>query len=42
MDETKMMVAVQCKLDCLITHDTKDYQPALPPVTSPVNFLQGL
>jgi hypothetical protein len=42
MDETKMMVAVQCKLDCLITGDTKDYQPALLSLTSPVDFLQGL
>lgn len=41
-DAVQMMVAVQCKLDCLITRNTKDCQPALLPVTSPVDFLQGL
>ena len=41
-DAVQMMVAVQCKLDCLITRNVKDYQPALLPVMTPVEFLQGL
>jgi predicted nucleic acid-binding protein len=41
-DAVQMMVAVQCKLDCLITRNVKDYQPALLPVMTPVDFLQGL
>ncbi|OGN97529.1 MAG: hypothetical protein A2Z71_10465 [Chloroflexi bacterium RBG_13_50_21] len=42
IDAMQMMVAVQCKLDCLITRNVKDYQPALLPVMTPVEFLQGL
>ena len=41
-DTVQMMVAVQCKLDCLITRNVKDYQPALLPVMTPVEFLQGV
>jgi predicted nucleic acid-binding protein len=41
-DAVQMMVAVQCKLDCLITRKVKDYQPALLPVMTPVEFLEGL
>ncbi len=41
-DAVQMMAAVQCKLDCLITRNTKDYQPALLPVLQPVDFLAGL
>ena len=41
-DAVQMMVAVQCKLDCLITRNVKDYQPALLPVMTPVEFLQGV
>jgi predicted nucleic acid-binding protein len=41
-DAVQMMVAVQCKLDGLITRNVKDYQPALLPVMTPVDFLQGL
>jgi predicted nucleic acid-binding protein len=41
-DAVQMMVAVQSKLDCLITRNVKDYQPALLPVITPVDFLQCL
>ncbi len=41
-DAVQMMAAVQCKLDCLITRNIKDYQPALLPVLQPVDFLAGL
>ena len=41
-DAVQMMVAVRCKLDCLITRNVKDYQPALLPGMPPVEFLQGL
>jgi hypothetical protein len=37
-----MTVAVKRKLACSKTHDTKDFQHALLPVTSPLDFLQGL
>jgi predicted nucleic acid-binding protein len=41
-DAVQMMAAVQCKLDCLITRNVKDYHPALLPVMLPVDFLQGM
>jgi hypothetical protein len=37
-----MISAVQCKADCLVTRNTKDYQPALLPVMQPVDFLGTL
>jgi predicted nucleic acid-binding protein len=40
-DAVQMMAAVQCRLDCLITRDVKDYQPTLLPVMLPVEFIQG-
>ncbi len=41
-DAVQMMVAVQCKMDYLITRNIKDYQPALIPVISAIDFLSGL
>ena len=41
-DAVQMISAVQCKADCLITHNVKEYQPALLPVWKPVNFLSTL
>lgn len=41
-DAVQMMVAVQCKVDYLITRNIKDYQPELIPVISAVDFLSGL
>ena len=38
-DAVQMMVAVQCRVDYLITRNIKDYQPALLPVIQPVDFL---
>jgi predicted nucleic acid-binding protein len=41
-DAVQMMTAVQCKVDCLITRNIKDYHPALLPVMQAVDFLAGL
>lgn len=41
-DAVQMISAVQCKADCLITRNTKDYQPVLLPVFQPVEFLSTL
>jgi predicted nucleic acid-binding protein len=41
-DAVQMISAVQCKVDCLITRNIKDYQPALLPVLQPVDFLGTL
>jgi predicted nucleic acid-binding protein len=41
-DAVQMMSAVQCKADCLITRNIKDYQPVLLPVIQPVDFLGTL
>jgi len=41
-DAVQMISAVQCKADCLITRNVKDYQPALLPVMQPVDFLGTL
>ena len=41
-DAVQMITAVQCKVDCLITRNVKDYQPALLPVMQPVDFLNSL
>jgi predicted nucleic acid-binding protein len=41
-DAVQMITAVQCKVDCLITRNVKDYQPALLPVLQPVEFLGSL
>jgi hypothetical protein len=37
-----MISAVQCKVDCLITRNIKDYATALLPVMQPVDFLGAL
>ncbi len=41
-DSVQMISAVQCKADCLITRNVKDYQPALLTVLQPVEFLATL
>jgi len=41
-DSVQMISAVQCKADCLITRNVKDYQPALLSVLQPVEFLATL
>ena len=41
-DAVQMISAVQCKADCLVTRNAKDYQPALLPVMQPVDFLSTL
>jgi hypothetical protein len=41
-DAVQMICAVQCKADCLVTRNIKDYQPALLPVLQPVDFLAPL
>jgi len=41
-DAVQMISALQCKADCLVTRNTKDYQPALLPVMQPVDFLSTL
>jgi predicted nucleic acid-binding protein len=41
-DAVQMISAVQCKLDCLVTRNIKDYQVALLPVMQPVDFLGTL
>lgn len=41
-DALQMISAVQCKADCLITRNVKDYQPALLSVLQPVEFLGTL
>jgi predicted nucleic acid-binding protein len=41
-DAVQMISAVQCKADCLVTRNVKDYQPALLPVLQPVDFLAPL
>ena len=41
-DAVQMISAVQCKADCLITRNVKDFQPALLSVLQPVDFLGTL
>jgi predicted nucleic acid-binding protein len=41
-DAVQMISALQCKADCLVTRNAKDYQPALLPVMAPVDFLGTL
>jgi predicted nucleic acid-binding protein len=41
-DAVQMITAVQCKVDCLVTRNVKDYRPALLPVLQPVEFLGTL
>ena len=41
-DAVQMISAVQCKADCLVTRNVKDYQPALLPVMQPVDLLATL
>ncbi len=41
-DAVQMMTAVECKVDCLITRNTKDYRPPLLPVMQVIDFLSSL
>jgi len=41
-DAVQMISAVQCKVDCLVTRNIKDYQVTLLPVMQPVDFLGTL
>ena len=41
-DAVQMISAVQCKADCLITRNVRDYQPPLLSVLQPVEFLGTL
>jgi predicted nucleic acid-binding protein len=41
-DAVQMISALQCKADCLVTRNVKDYQPALLPIMQPVDFLGTL
>ncbi len=41
-DAVQMMSAVQCKVNCLVTRNVKDYQPSLLPVMQPVEYLASL
>ena len=41
-DAVQMISALQGKVDCLVTRNIKDYQPALLPVMQPVDFLSTL
>ena len=41
-DAVQMISAVQCKADCLVTRNVKDYQPALLSVMRPVDFISTL
>ena len=41
-DAVQMIAAVHCKADCLITRNSRDYQPALLPVFQPVDLLNTL
>jgi predicted nucleic acid-binding protein len=41
-DAVQMIAAMQCKADCLITRNIRDYQPQLLAVLQPVDFLAAL
>jgi predicted nucleic acid-binding protein len=41
-DAVQMISAVQCKADCLVTRNMKDYRPTLLPVMQPVDFMSTL
>jgi predicted nucleic acid-binding protein len=41
-DAVQMISAVQCKADCMVTRNVKDYHPALLPVMQPVDLLATL
>jgi predicted nucleic acid-binding protein len=42
VDAAQMISAVQSKMDCLVTRNIRDYQPAMLPVMQPVEFLGTL
>ncbi|MBI9050612.1 MAG: PIN domain-containing protein [Anaerolineaceae bacterium] len=41
-DAVQMICAVQCKADCLITRNIKDFQHPLLPIMQPIDFLATL
>ncbi|PKP34685.1 MAG: hypothetical protein CVT98_10640 [Bacteroidetes bacterium HGW-Bacteroidetes-15] len=41
-DAVQMIAAVQCKADCLVTRNPKDFQPSLLPVMQPVDYLSSI
>jgi len=41
-DAVQMISTVQCKVDCLVTRNIKDYKVTLLPVMQPVDFLGTL
>ena len=41
-DAIQMIAAIQCKADCLVTRNKKDYQAILVPVMEPVDFLNSI
>jgi SOS response regulatory protein OraA/RecX len=38
-DAVQMMAAVQCRVDYLVTRNTKDYTSPLLPVVQPIDFV---
>jgi predicted nucleic acid-binding protein len=41
-DAVQMVAAIQCKVDCLVTRNPKDFQPTLLPVMQPVDYLSSI
>jgi predicted nucleic acid-binding protein len=41
-DAVQMVAAIQCKADCLVTRNPKDYQSSLLPVMQPVDYLSSI
>jgi hypothetical protein len=38
----QMVAAIQCKADCLVTRNTKDFKPSLLPAMQPVDYLTSI
>ena len=41
-DAVQMVAAIQCKVDCLVTRNPKDFQPTLLPVMQPVDYISSI
>ena len=41
-DAVQMVAAIQCRVDCLVTRNPKDFQPVLLPVMQPVDYLNSI
>jgi predicted nucleic acid-binding protein len=41
-DAVQMIAAIQCKADCLVTRNPKDFQPSLLPIMQPVDYLSSI